>query len=156
MAWPRATLSGAWLAGLICLVLSSPGLAASDVAGGAPFGDWLTEDRGGVIRLEPCGTGVCGRIVGMAQWQADGTVPRDVHGQSQCHMLILRDAQREAANLWSGSITNPNDGNSYGAEFWLDDSGRLHLRGYFAIPLFGSTQIWTRYGGTVLPDCHLR
>ena len=143
------------LAGLICLGLGlySPGLAAP--ASGALFGDWLTADQTGVIRLEPCGGTVCARIVGMT-WPPNGSVPRDVHGLSQCHMLIMRGVRQKEANLWSGSIDNPNDGNSYDAELWLDESGRLHLRGYIVLPLFGSTQIWTRYSGPVPPDCHLR
>jgi uncharacterized protein (DUF2147 family) len=158
--WPERLRAGR-LAGLICLGLaaSAPARAAPDPVtpdpGSAIYGDWLTADRSGVIRLEPCGGALCGRIVGMAEWPTDGTVPRDVHGMPQCHLMILRDARREEMNLWSGSITNPDDGNSYGAELWLDDQGRLHLRGYLAIPLLGSTQIWTRYRGKVMPDCHL-
>ena len=117
-------------------------------------GRWLTKDRSTVIDIEPCDGRLCGRIVGMANWPAQG-VPLDLHGQPECRETIIRDFRAAEPNLWKGDIINPNNGKVYDAELWLGRDTLLHLRGYIGLPLFGQTQIWTRYDGDLPPDCHL-
>jgi uncharacterized protein (DUF2147 family) len=40
-------------------------------------GPWLTQDRGGVIDIEPCGSRYCGRIVGLAAASSRHPPPHD-------------------------------------------------------------------------------
>ena len=118
-------------------------------------GAWLTEDGGGVIDIEPCGSLYCGRIVGLAAASSGNPLPRDVNGNSRCGLQIVRGLAESDPGEWSGKITNPEDGQTYSARLTVDDRGRLHLRGYVLVPLLGQTQIWTRYGGQVTADCRM-
>jgi uncharacterized protein (DUF2147 family) len=117
-------------------------------------GLWLTQDRDGVIRVSPCESGLCGSIVGLDL--APGEAPaRDVNGRSQCGLPLISGVRQTGANEWQGSITNPRDGKTYDAQLSVDEADRLRLRGYVLVPLFGATQVWTRYQGAVTADCRM-
>lgn len=122
----------------------------------SPEGTWLTEDGTGVVEIAPCGQDLCGRIVGIGEFQPDGSAPRDTQGRSECGLTILVLDSRTGAESWEGRVTDPEDGRTYNTTVRLDDAGRLRLRGYIGIPLFGSTQTWTRYPGRLTPDCHMQ
>lgn len=139
------------MAVLTCVVLAGP--VRAQAAPGIT-GRWLTKDHSTVIDIEPCGGSLCGSIVGMVAWPKDG-VPRDLHGQAECRETIIRDFRPVESNLWKGDIINPNTDKVYDAELWLGRDTQLHLRGYIGLPLFGQTQIWTRYDGEISGDCHL-
>jgi uncharacterized protein (DUF2147 family) len=121
---------------------------------GAVDGLWYTEDRGGVISVQPCGPALCGIIVGLSDWPANGDVKRDWRGRPQCHSVLLADLVLHDDARWHGTVTNPEDGKTYSAEVWLPADGVLRLRGYIGLPLLGSTQRWPPFDGQVRPDCH--
>jgi uncharacterized protein (DUF2147 family) len=141
-------------------LLATVGLFASHALGAGrsaiPIeGTWLTEDYGGVIDIEPCGSRYCGRIVGLAAAATGNPLPKDVNGNSRCGLEIIQGLAETGAGEWTGNITNPDDGQIYNARLSVDDRGRLHLRGYVLVPLLGETQTWTRYGGRVTADCRM-
>jgi uncharacterized protein (DUF2147 family) len=140
----------------LALLASSAALAQP----ASPVGKWLTEDRRGVIEIAPCGASLCGRIAGMAGATADGPPATDFRGRPQCGLEIIHEIVPGDPGEWNATITDPENGNLYGARLWLDDAGRLHLRGYLRVPLIGSalgsTQIWNAYTGTLTPDCRMR
>ncbi len=117
-------------------------------------GNWLTEDGEGVIAIAPCPGGLCGRIVGIGDFGPTGT-PRDWQGRPQCGLQIINDLVQAEPGLWAGTITNPEDGRVYQARLSRDPDGRLRLRGYLGIPLFGATQFWRPYAGGLAADCRM-
>jgi uncharacterized protein (DUF2147 family) len=120
------------------------------------FGRWLTQDRDGVVEITPCGAELCGRIVGLdVPRLPNGDVPRDTEGRPQCGLQILR-AQPAEAGRWDGRITDPSDGTSWNCTLRLDGQGRLKLRGYVLAPLFGQTQTWTPFEGTLGVACEFK
>ncbi|MCW3474424.1 DUF2147 domain-containing protein [Limobrevibacterium gyesilva] len=122
----------------------------------SPAGQWLTEDGGGVIEVAACGNALCGRIVGMAEpVLPDGRTPVDYAGQPKCGLTILRDAVESDPGVWTGRITNPEDGSVWHCTLSVDEEGRLHLRGYVLVPLLGRTQIWRPYTGSIGPGCRM-
>jgi len=54
-----------------------------------------------------------------------------------CFFDFVYDA--DADEYLDGTIYNPLDGNTYSAKMWLED-GKLKLRGYLGISLFGVTK----------------
>ncbi len=116
------------------------------------LGTWTTQDGNGVIAIERCGDALCGRIVGIRR--APGApIPKDVHGASQCGLTIITNQRATADGEWRGQIIDPRDGTTYGAKLWRDRRGNLRVRGYLGLPLFGQTQTWRRFDGTIAPGC---
>lgn len=136
---------------LAASILASPASAASTIT---PLGEWLTASGHGVIKISPCGSSLCGRIVGIDRKPTE-PMPTDVYGRPQCGLTIITGERPDTDGTWLGQVTDPRDGDSYHAELWLDAQGDLHLRGYIGIPLFGSTQVWHRFTGHLSPDCGL-
>ncbi len=130
--------------------------AALILCGAAPAasveGRWLTQTRDGVISIEHCGQALCGFVTGMVY---QGAAPRDVWHRSQCGLNLLIDMKPDG-NGWSGRILDPDNGRTYAAHVHLAPDGTFRLHGYIGIPLFGSTQTWTRFeGGPIGPDCKM-
>ena len=140
------------IAVLAVFLLAYPAHAAP-----SPIGNWLTEDRSGVIEIAPCGPDLCARIVGMTEPRdANGAPQHDVHGTPNCGLTILPDGAPTAQGHYEGHITDPSSGSVWRCTLWLDDAGRLNLRGYILVPLLGETQVWTRYAGQVRPACEMQ
>jgi len=121
----------------------------------SPVGDWLTGRGGAVVQIAPCTTqgGLCGHIVGL-MLDHGAALPTDYRGQPQCGFELIRpSAPRGAA--WHGGIVDPRNGNQYHAEFHVTRAGELALRGYLGLPIFGQTQHWMRYEGTIPASCRI-
>jgi uncharacterized protein (DUF2147 family) len=148
---PKVSLA----AGLLLLVLFGAGSVAS--AAGLPpppVGRWLSQDHDGVFEIRICGQVLCGRLIGI---RYEGAMPTDKEGHPQCGLMMLTGFVREQDDpgRWAGMILDPEHGRRYHAVIWSPGPGLLNLRGYLLLPLFGQTQRWTRYDGTIGPNCHL-
>ena len=120
----------------------------------SPVGRWVTGPDGGVIEIEQCGdAALCGRIVGITLDRPSDPEPVDVHGQPQCGLTIITDAVKTGPDEWTGHVTDPRDGKTYHARISVDESGRLHMRGYVGLPLFGETVIWRPFEGHIADRC---
>ena len=137
-------------AGLACLAL---GARAQDQP--SPIGLWLTQNQGGVIRIDRCDEALCGKIAGIVFDHPDDAMPLDSRGQPQCGLTIIEHTTSDVQGVWSGRITDPRDGSTYDAQIRLAGHDRLLLRGYLVVPLLGQTQIWTRYAGPLREGCRL-
>ena len=145
----------ACLAATLSLLL--PGWAAGQ---DTPTGRWLTQDKEAVIAIEPCGSALCGRIVGVTLDHPDDALPLDNEGHSQCGLTIIRGGmpdgeQANGEQIWAIRITDPRDGKAYRARMWLDEQRRLHVRGYIGVPLLGRTQVWTPFHAAIGESCRL-
>lgn len=151
----RHGLSKRLVLAAIALALQArlPSLAAAPASA---EGRWLVESGDGVVEIAPCPAGLCGRLVGLgAAGEADTPPATDWQGRPRCGLTILEAAPSDP-DRWEGRITNPEDGTAWHCAFWVDEAGRLNLRGYVLVPLFGQTQIWTRYTGALGADCSIR
>jgi uncharacterized protein (DUF2147 family) len=118
-----------------------------------PIGVWLKEDGTAKMEIRKCGRNqLCSRIV----WLKD---PNDSRGKP------LRDARNERTSLrgrqivglpifqgltpagkasWTGSIYNPEDGNTYKATLTLVSSRQIVLKGCKAFGILCGQKVWTR------------
>jgi uncharacterized protein (DUF2147 family) len=126
---------------------------AASASFGNPVGTWLTEDGHGVVRIAPCVNGVCRAIVGFDQMPSEA-IPRDVAGRSQCGLPILIGSVQSKNGVTEGFITDPRDGKVYNVRLWVSE-GKLHVRGYFGIPLLGQTQVWQSFSGDIADGCRI-
>jgi uncharacterized protein (DUF2147 family) len=135
------------------LLLLCPSLAAAQ-AETPPLGLWSTPDLEGVVQIASCkGNFLCGTIIGVTP-APGGAMPHDIAGEPQCRLILLNDLRPQADGRWHGTVRNPEDGHVYNAEVWLGPDGQMRLRGFIGIELFGQTQTWPKFTGTVEPDCH--
>jgi len=47
---------------------------------------------------------------------------------------------------WEGEIYDPESGNTYKSRMEVDNTGRLSMRGYLGVPMFGRTALFTPAG----------
>ncbi len=60
-------------------------------------------------------------------------------------LVIMRGITKHGAEYVGGEILDPETGSIYRCRFTLSSEGaKLFLRGYFAVPMLGRTQTWTR------------
>jgi len=136
------------LLGLL-LLAARPALAQAPAN---PKGDWLTDDKLGVITVAPCGDAMCGAITGVSHFPPGGL--KDIHGAQECQLVIIKDMKPGDDGRYHGTVDDPGEGKTYTAKMWVDDDGALNLRGYVLTPLLGETRTWTRFTGKRQPDCH--
>ncbi|HTI86655.1 MAG TPA: DUF2147 domain-containing protein [Alphaproteobacteria bacterium] len=116
-------------------------------------GIWWTPEHDGKIAIvvDPAGV-ASGRLIAVARAHAADS---DVHNPDASlrarpvlGLAILRDFRQEADGTWSGgTVYDPEDGRTYRGTLALDRDGRLRMRGYVGIELFGRTEILVRVGG---------
>ena len=124
-------------------------------------GYWLTENQKAIVQFKQCSQGeesslkprICGQIVWTQNPRdSDGKLKRDLKNpdaalrdRALCGLPLVGDlTPASEAELEDGWIYNPRSGDTYGAEAELVSADKLKLRGFLAISLLGSNQIWTR------------
>jgi uncharacterized protein (DUF2147 family) len=148
---PRLWLSRALVGFAVGLALTVGATARQLPMAASPLGLWQTKG-GGVIEIGWWGAMLCGWIVGINRAPGE-PMPKDYQGRSQCGLAIITDERPTGDASWLGQVTDPRDGSTYQAEIWVDDEGRLNLRGFVGIPLFGQTEIWHRFTGRLGAHC---
>ena len=121
---------------------SSSALAAS------VEGQWLTDDRKGVVEIAPCGASVCGRIVrvldrGPHVPATDVRNPdRRLRSRPIIGLLTLSGFVRSGAAWTGGRAYDPKSGKSYRASLQLNPDGSLRLTG--CVFVICDSRRWTR------------
>ncbi len=141
---------------MLAAVASLAAGAASAADPAAVMGIWWTQDRDGVVQLYPCAAGLCGRVAGIVAFEPNGAAPTDLHGRSRCHLPLVSDGKVDDGGVWDSHITNPDDDKTYTIRLQVDPDGRLRMRGYVGLPIFGKTVFWTRFTQRLTADCHVR
>ena len=59
-------------------------------------------------------------------------------------IYILRDLKFNGDDRWDGMILDPESNNTYKCFVKLDNDGKMKVRGYKGISLFGKSQYWNR------------
>lgn len=110
-------------------------------------GRWITEDKSGVIEISKSGELYQGKVVG-GEKQGDGLDSKNpdpaLRNRELMGMVVLKNLKVEGGKFVGGEVYDPNSGNTYKAKAELMEDGRLKLRGFIGISLFGRNEIWTR------------
>ena len=117
-------------------------------------GEWM-EPTGSVVRIDHCGPQLCMWVVVISS-KAPSTF--DIYNpdpakrsRSLCELQIGSGfSLRSPGNARDGTVYDPKAGKTYHGQMTLS-GGKLYLRGYVGIPLFGETQTWTRPSRPVTP-----
>jgi uncharacterized protein (DUF2147 family) len=131
--------------------------AATVKAQTSPFlGDWQVPS-GSIVRIDPCSTDFCMRIMFLsptAPTKTDINNPdATLRGKSLCNLEIgSRFHPSDATHASGGTIYDPRSGNTYRGQMVVDGD-LLRLRGYVGFSLFGRTEIWHRVHQSYV-SCH--
>ena len=96
----------------------------------SPLGLWLTEEKGGKVRIEQCGANLCGYSVDKKSNQ---------NGEQ-----VLINMKPTKDQKWSGRILDPNNGSTYDSTIALKGTDRLRVQGCAFGGMFCGGQTWTR------------
>jgi uncharacterized protein (DUF2147 family) len=141
------------LAAALAVVLAAPGAAAQ----AAVLGTWATEGGKSHVEITPCepdAAKLCGVIVWLKEPLDDAGAPKRDRNNPDAALrerpilglpLLAGFAAGGEPDVWEGGrIYNPEDGETYRCTMTLLGDGRLEVRGYVGLPLFGKSQVWTR------------
>ena len=95
----------------------------------SPIGVWLTEEKEGKVRIEPCGPNLCGYSVD-AKTNLDGA-------------KVLINMKPAQGLKWTGRIYNPNTGSNYNSTIALKGN-TLRVQGCAFGGMFCGGQNWSR------------
>jgi uncharacterized protein (DUF2147 family) len=96
----------------------------------SPLGIWLTEQKEGKIRIEPCGPNLCGYSID----------PKTNLNRTQ----ILIDMKPDKDSKWSGHIFDPKGGSTYDSTIALKGPDSLRVQGCAFGGIFCGGQTWSR------------
>ncbi len=127
------------------------------------MGTWQTASGSAQVKIERCADPasgpICGSVVVLGQpTSADGkpVAPEaavdwrnpDPAKRSQkvlgMTMLWGFKATANPGAFEGGQIYNGSSGKTYTSNITLQPDGKLEVRGYVGVPLFGESQVWTR------------
>jgi uncharacterized protein (DUF2147 family) len=96
----------------------------------SPLGLWLTEEKEGKIRIEQCGSNLCGYSV---------DTKSDQNGEQ-----VLINMKPGKDSDWSGRILDPNTGSTYDSTIALKGPDTLRVQGCAFGGMFCGGQTWSR------------
>jgi uncharacterized protein (DUF2147 family) len=94
-----------------------------------PLGVWVTEKKEGQVRIEECGTSLCG-------YSVDSRT-----GRNKEKVLIN---MKSAGSKWSGKIYDPKSGSTYSSTIAMKGKDGLRVQGCAFGGMFCGGQTWTR------------
>ena len=95
----------------------------------SPLGVWLTEEKEGKVRIEQCGTNLCGYSV-------------DKKSNQNGEQVLIN--MKPGKDKWSGRIFDPNSGSTYDSTIALKGTDTLRVQGCAFGGMFCGGQTWTR------------
>ena len=108
---------------------AKPAAAPVPPPANSPLGVWLTEEQEGKVRIEQCGTNLCGYAV-------------DKKTSQNREQILIN--MRPGKDKWSGRIVDPNSGSSYDSTIALKGPDTLRVQGCAFGGMFCGGQTWTR------------
>jgi uncharacterized protein (DUF2147 family) len=151
----------AWALGTAAMVAALAGGARAEAPDAVGF--WVTQDHGAVVEIEPCDSGLCGKLVGLRTDHAASDSDYDTQNSDpakrknpRCGLLLMGSMKPDGASQvqWVGGwVYDPESGNTYSGSMRLEGTDTLKLRGYIGISLFGRTETWNRETGEQKNRC---
>jgi uncharacterized protein (DUF2147 family) len=96
----------------------------------SPVGIWLTEEKEGKVRIEQCGSNLCGYSV---------DAKSNLNGEQ-----VLINMKPGKDLKWSGRILDPNTGSTYDSTIALKGPDTLRVQGCAFGGMFCGGQTWSR------------
>jgi hypothetical protein len=96
----------------------------------APLGDWQTEGNKGSVRIERCGSALCGYVLNPSS---------NANGET-----VLINMKPKTASEWSGNIYSRDSGSTYYATIAMKGPDSLQVEACALGRVFCSGNVWSR------------
>jgi uncharacterized protein (DUF2147 family) len=143
----------AGLIGLMAALLGAPALANPAAAPPSLDGFWIDSDGEVVLQVLPCGQARCAHVAWLKQPNgADGKPLLDFknpdagkRSKPVCGMRVINGFKPQQANVWGGgTVYVPDQGMSFSGYAEVLSPTQIKVTGYVALPIFGSSEVWSR------------
>jgi uncharacterized protein (DUF2147 family) len=131
-------------------LISIPAIGIATAARAAPAsvnGNWVTQDKDGVVRIGQCGATICGVLSKYLKTPPKGVDQTDENNPNKAlrsrkllGAAILYGFKPDGAK-YRGTIYDPRSGKSYRSVIYKGVSGNLIVKG--CVGPFCQTQTWT-------------
>ncbi len=140
----------------LAFCLATAVLAVSTVGAGAGErldGYWMDSDGEVLLDIGRCGNARCGKVAWLRKPRGpDGGPLRDFRNsdpklQSRlvCGLAVVTGFKKQADGTWGdGTVYVPDQGMSFSGEAQVLDRNHVKVSGYMFLPIFGSSEVWTR------------
>ena len=113
--------------------LSRVSREADDEPAATPLGEWQTEGNKGSVRIEKCGSALCGFLLN----QSSGSNAE----------VILINMKPKAASEWTGNIYSRDSGDTYYATMAMKGPNSLRVEACALGRFYCSGNVWNRIAG---------
>ena len=130
-------------AALIVLTLGLAVGAHPALASDSATGTWRMSNGKVTVRVSQCGPGLCGTVVALKKAHDDKGRPRldkenpnpVLRKRPVIGLTILSDMRPAGTGTWTGTIYNPDDGNTYSSSMQLVGPSTMKVNGCVAAVL---------------------
>lgn len=130
----RTLLIGAAFASVSAVAVASTTVAAAQTE--QAIGVWRLSDGKVTVRIKPCGTNLCGFIVGLAKPldkqgrpKVDDENPNpSLRNRPVMGLQVLFNLRSTGGGSWAGTIYNADDGGTYSARLNPRGDGQMQLK----------------------------
>jgi uncharacterized protein (DUF2147 family) len=129
-------------------------VTAHGAQAGEPLdGYWMDSDGEVILNIGPCGKARCGKVAWLRKPRgADGAPLRDyknpeasLQSRFVCGMNVVMGFKKQPDGTWGeGTVYAPDHGMSFSGYAKVLNPNQVKVSGYVLIPLFGSSEVWTR------------
>ena len=136
--------------------ITVPGNAAEKLDG-----YWMDSHGEVILDIRRCGRARCGKVAWLRKPRGpDGSPLRDFRNSDPklrrrfvCGMHVVRDFKKQSGGTWGdGTVYIPDHGMTVSGYAQILGANRVKVTGYFLLPIFGSSEVWTRVKGEI-PTC---
>lgn len=139
----RRVIGAMWKAMIVVAAVLS-GLSAMErpaLAGEHATGVWRMANGKVTVRVSRCGANLCGTVVALKKPRDDkGRLRRDKENPNPAlrhrpviGLTILSNMKAGGDGYWTGTIYNPDDGNTYRSEMKLQTANTMKVDGCVAV-----------------------
>jgi uncharacterized protein (DUF2147 family) len=140
---------GYWLAGFAAAAcLTAAGARAESLDG-----YWMDSHGEVILQFGPCGRDRCGRVAWLKKPHGPDRGPlRDfrnsdlkLQNRFVCGLVVVTGFKKQPDGTWAdGSVYVPDHGMSFSGYAEVLGRNKVKVTGYMLLPIFGSSEVWTR------------
>lgn len=143
---------------VFALRLAAPVLALAAFAAGARAaesldGYWMDSHGEVILQIGRCGNARCGKVAWLKKPRGPDLGPlRDFRNSDPnlksrfvCGLTVVSGFKKQKDGTWGdGTVYVPDHGMSFSGYAEVLDANHVKVSGYVLLPLFGSSEVWTR------------